>query len=384
SWRRQAVGNMPTGLLTAAGAMGALFLVIVLTQPVSRAEARTAPGIVAALRSIDRLPTDSPAHLALGVGFADAEPALARPALDAAVALNPASPGPRDTRAVLAAQLGDDEQALLDIEESMFRAPSRAQHPVLTSRAVAWLPAESRAATERGFGRAMDGAGYRAAVALAGFYSGVADRRAAAAAWEQAAELAPRRVYAASLLRRAGWELLQAQDLDAAEAYFRRAIDLAPADASARGLLIARVHGVRGELDYAAQQSEEGIRAGADAYEMDLALAEAGRQAGDTDLEIATLKRGIARQPADVRAHYRLGLAWFRRGDYNLAVPALEAASRVSPDYAPAWYYLAIAAERGYNFDLAGRAFERATAAAPANTHFRKQQQRFAARLENG
>ena len=34
-------------------------------------------------------------------------------------------------------------------------------------------------------------------MALAGFYSGVHDRKAAAVAWEQAAELSPKRPYAA-------------------------------------------------------------------------------------------------------------------------------------------------------------------------------------------
>ena len=384
SWTMEAGQRLPAAFTPAIASLGALLLCLVVTQATPRAQASAQSGLVAALRGVERRPTRSAAHMALGVGLADVGPEFARSSLDAAVALNPGSPGPRDARAVAVAQLGDDEQALRDIEESMFRAPSRAAHPLLSTAAASWLPPESREAAERGFKRAMDGAGYRAAVALAGLYSGVADRQAAAAAWEQAAELAPGSVYVAALLRRSGWELLQAEDLEGAESRLRRAIAAAPSEGGARGLLIASILGPRGDLEMAEVQAKEAVSAGADAYEMDLALAEAGRAAGQPEFEISVLKRGTGRRPADLRGHYRLGRAYFRLGDYARAASAFEAASRVSPEYAPAWYYLAVAAERGYRFELAGRAFERAVAEAPSNAKYREQQKRFTARLENG
>jgi tetratricopeptide (TPR) repeat protein len=116
---------------------------------------------------------------------------------------------------------------------------------------------------------------------------------------------------------------------------------------------------------------------------MDLAMAEAARLAGDPPLEIENLQRASAIRPRDVRAHYRLGLAYYRLRDYDRAAPALQTATRVSRDYAPAWYYLALAAERDYNFTLAAQAFAEATRLDPKNANFRKQQQRFTARFEN-
>lgn len=383
SWQTE-TERVSAGFAPAIAAAGVVSLCLVMAQSTLRAEAVTRTGLAAALHNIESQPTRSPGHLALGATLADIGPELARSPLDVAVALNPGNPGPRDARAIVVWRLGDREQALRDVEESMFRAPSLAVHPFLSSEVAKWLPPESREAAERGFERAVDDVGYRAVVALAALHSGVADREAAAAAWERAAGLAPRGAYSATLLRRAGWELLDLQDIDRAEVHLRRAIAAAPGDTAARSLLIAGVLGPRENLEQAQAEAAEGVAAGADAYELDLALAEAGRSAGHPEFEISVLKRGVDRRPGDVRGHYRLGLAHFRQENYAAAVSALGAATRVSPDHAPAWYYLAIAAERGYQFELAGQAFDRAVSEAPFNASYREQQKRFAARLEEG
>ena len=374
---------LPTSFLTVSILLAGVFLVVVFSQPTPSGNREAPRGMMSALRSIEDFPVDSPAHLNLSVRFADLSPELARPSLDAAVALNPSSPGPRDARAVLAARMGDEALALADIEESMYRAPSRAQHPLLGSKVVAWLPPESRAATERGFRRAIEGTGYRAAVALAGFFSGAADHEAAARAWQQAAELAPRQVYAAGLLRRAGWELLQAEDLDGAEVLLRESIALAPEEAAARSILIAHVMGRRGDLDGASLAYEEGLAADVDPYEMDLAFAEAARAGGNVDREILLLDLAVSRNRFDLRAGYRRGLVSLRRGNYPLAAKHFERAIQISPGFAPAWYYLGRANDLAYNFDAARDAYQNAVRLDPDRAAYASRLRQFIERYDN-
>jgi tetratricopeptide (TPR) repeat protein len=376
--------HLSNATLSLSTLLAVVFLGLVFAQPTASGNREAPRGMMAALRSIEEFPVDSPAHLNLSLRFADLSPELALESLNAAVALNPNSPGPRDARAVLSARLGNEALALSDIEESMYRAPSRSQHPLLGSAAVSWLPAESRAAAERGFRRAAEGAGYRAVVALAGFYSGVADRESAARAWGQAADLVPREMQAAGLLRRAGWELLQAGDLDGAETLLRASIRRAPTEARPRALLIAQVMGGRGDLAGAKREHDRALTDGVERYEMDLALAEAGRLGGDSLLEIQMLKDAAALRPRDPRGYYRLGLAYFREGNYASSVTALEKTTRASPAYASAWYHLALAAERSYDFTLASQAFLEATRLDPENAYFRAQQTRFTQRFRDG
>lgn len=381
SWKREMRSParrlwVPVGAVAAVG-----FLAAVLTQPTTTAS--TPIGLAGALQRIEESPTRSSAHLALGVELAELSPALARPALDAAVVLNPSSPGPRDARVVVAAQMGDRDLALREIEESMYRAPSTTLHPLLAARAATWLPPESREAAERGFGRAVEGAGFRAAIALASFRSSVREHRAAASAWERAAALAPTAT-SAVLLERAGWELARVGDLDEAEAVLRRAIDVAPKETGPRTVLIGQVLGRRGDIGAARREVEAGQDAGADSYELRLALGDAARFAEEFELERAVLLEATRRRPGDVRAHYRLGMSWYRDKHWAKAAQSLEDATRAEGDYAPAWFYLALASERAYEFHAAARAFARAVDAAPENVHYREQRERFAARLEAG
>ena len=141
--------HLSNATLSLSTLLAVVFLGLVFAQPTASGNREAPRGMMAALRSIEEFPVDSPAHLNLSLRFADLSPELALESLNAAVALNPNSPGPRDARAVLSARLGNEALALSDIEESMYRAPSRSQHPLLGSAAVSWLPAESRAAAER-------------------------------------------------------------------------------------------------------------------------------------------------------------------------------------------------------------------------------------------
>ncbi len=381
-WEPRAFRSPVRGLGSIAGLGAGVFVAIVLTQPASVAPGD--PGIAGALSQVERTPARSSAHLRLAVELAELSPSLARRALDAAVALNPVSPGPRDARVVVLAQLGERDIALREIEESMFWAPSTTLHPLLAARAATWLPADSRSAVERGFTRAVDGgAGFRAAIALASFRSSVRERRAAAAAWEQAANLAPRAT-SAVLLEHAGRELAWVDDLDEAEVLLRRSIEVDPAAFGPRSVLIAQVLGRRADIHTARREVVEGTAAGADAYELELAFGEAAFRAEDVDLERSVLESAVRRRPGDERAHYRLGLSWYREKQWTRAARSLEVATRLGGGTAPAWFYLALALERGGEFHAAARAFARAVAAAPENLHYREQRERFVARLEAG
>lgn len=370
-----------------AGAGAVAFLALVALQPGSDRAEVEAGNLGSSLRTIARRPYLSSGHLALGVDLASvdpSDPSLAREPLDVAVALNPSSPGPRDARAVLAAQVGDEEFALREIEESTYRSPSRIQHPMLVSESAAWLPPRTRAAAARGFERAIDDAGFKAAASLASFHAAGREHREAAAAWEQAARLAPTRAYASTFLRHAGWELTRVEAYDEAEETLRRSIALAPGAESPRVVLIRNVFGPRRDLDAARAAAEDAIAAGADRYEIRLALAEAARLAEAPMVERALLTQAVEERPGDPRGHYQLGLAEYRQQRYERSMLALESATRLSPDHAGAWFYLGLAAERAYRFDVAGGAFETATRLDPVHAGYRRNQIRFQRRLANG
>ena len=169
-----------------------------------------------------------------------------------------------------------------------------------------------------------------------------------------------------------------------ARSVLTQAIALAPRESGARALMIAQILGEQGRLDEARDLAAEGVSAGADPYEMDLAVAEAARLSDDPVTEVRALQDAIARRGHDVRAHYRLGLAYYRAARYPRAILALESATRVSHEHAPAWFYLGVSAEREYDFRLAEKAFARAVDLAPENPMYRTHRNRFVDRLQSG
>ncbi|MDG1958275.1 MAG: O-antigen ligase family protein [Candidatus Binatia bacterium] len=361
-----------------------VFLVLVFSQRTPGASREAPRGMMASLRSIADFPVDSNAHLNLSVRFSDMSLTLAQSSVNAAVMINPSSPGARDARAVLATRLGNRDMALADIEESMFRAPSRVLHPVLSVAEVSWLSKEVREATERGFRRAMKSEGYRAAVSLAAFYSDISSHSVAAEVWLQAADLAPRHADKAIFLRQAARELVKAGDLAQSEVLIRRSIAMAPSSLKSRRVLITEILGRQDNLSAAVEEFSRGIESGIDEYELTLALADAGRLSQVPEFEVRKLEHAIRVNPFKPKARLRLGKIYLARRRYDLAAQEFRLATNYSPRLGEAWYLLGLASERAYDFDTATSAYQRAADIAPQSAKFARGLAVFSARQDIG
>lgn len=383
SWAEEKVAKA-TGRRFGLAACAAALLVAVVVQADPGRWTKAPLGMVASLHSLDRRPIDAPTQLALGLALSRVRPELAREALDVAVALDPAMPAQRLARVWMLSETGERESVLREIEESTYRAPSLQRHPLLSEEAATRMDPVHHAAAARGLERAVPRAGLPAAVALAGLHARARQHRDAALAWERAVALAPSGSHQVVFLRRAGWERSQDGDLEGAEAALRRAIEIRPEDPKARAALLSYVLAPRGDLPSAVEEAREAVDARADSLEVDVALAEVARQAGDEELELSILSRVADRYPGDVRAHLRFGFALHRQGRFAEAVDRFVRATRLAPGNAVGWYHLGLAAERAYEFQLAEQAFARAVEEAPGNSDYRRNRDRFRRRVERG
>ncbi|MDB4678624.1 O-antigen ligase family protein, partial [bacterium] len=382
STRGASARPLPTSFLTVSVLLAGVFLVLVFSQPTPSGNREAPRGMMSALRSIEDFPVDSPAHLNLSVRFADLSPELARRSLDVAVAINPGVPGPRDARAILAARMGDDALALEDIEESMYRAPSESLHPLVQSQGIAWLGNAAQEAALKGLGRSVTSNGYRAKVAIAAFLYSTGNRPAAAAAWEHAAGYAPEARKTAALLARAGYEYALLSRYDQATKVLTLSLGKEPGLTRSWVTLIANVFGATGDLDAAVLSAENAVESGADQYEIALALAEAARLSGDSDLQERQLRSAIDLDPFNPRASYRLGLLLYAQNRFDAAATSLLGSVERDPSNARAWFYLGLSAERSYQFDLAGRAYAEGARRDTSDPAYLRAHQRFQGRMK--
>lgn len=377
STRRQQRRAALAALVAAGGG-----LALVGTQP-ARLEASSGPASPGrALEQAAAFPTSPGPRLSLASQLGRVSPEAARPVLESAVLLDPRAPGPRDALAAALAASGEREAALAQIEEAVAQAPRRADHAYLAPEVARWLSPDESAAVRRGLARAIPRSGAAAAVSLASFSRDRGDWASAAEAWLAAARHAPSARARAAYLESAGLDFARSGRRDAAERALRRAIALDPADPRPVAALLTRVLGPAGSLDEAAALGRRAVAAGADPYEIELALAEAARRAGDTAAERRALARATARRPGDARAYLALGLSHVRASEWAPASAAFERAVEADPGRASAWYQLGVCEERLYHFDRARRAFEASVREAPDDEDYRRNLERFVARIQ--
>ena len=364
----------------AASVAAAVGLVAVLLQP-TRTEPPATAAIADAIVASERHPLRPEPRVALAGRVLRYAPEQARDLLEKTVSLDPQGPAARDLLATTLVRLGDRPAALAALEESVARSPYRLNHRYLATAAVRWLYADERAAIERGFARALPGAGDQAAVSLALFHRERREYGSSAPAWQQAADLAGMPRLRADYFRLAGEDFARSGRLDEARNALEQSLALRPGHVHTWVALLTEVVGPNGDADASRRVAQRAMDAGVDPYEVQLALAEGARRAEDFGLERAALDRAVELRPRGARGRHRRGMLRYRDEDWAAAAKDFRAAVDADPKLAAAWYYLGHAEERQYHFDEARVAFESAVEHHPASSAYRRNLARFEERL---
>ncbi|HLW71089.1 MAG TPA: O-antigen ligase family protein [Candidatus Binataceae bacterium] len=352
------------GALAACGLICAVYLQAGGSYPYDITARR---GLAYAARNLTAHPAMASAHLALVAALgreAAAELRLAE--LRIAVWLDPNDPAARDQYAQGLLQAGNRAAGLAQIATAVNRAPMMLEHYYLAASLIPWLLPDEQAAVARGFTRAIDD-GYPGAVGeLAAFYRDLGRTRDVGALYEQAALRTADADQRMEDLIKAGTNYGIAGDAAAAIRNLRAAAEIDHADARPYAELARSVYGPEGKLTEANAAVEEGMRNGADRFDLDVALADAAEQSSDPRAAESALEAAL-RERSSFALTMRLGGLYLANGDFAPAVLSFGRATALEPDSAAAWFALGEAHERDYDYIAASDAYARAHRLDPAN-----------------
>ena len=155
-----------------------------------------------------------------------------------------------------------------------------------------------------------------------------------------------------------------------AEGFFRAAMEQAPGDPAPYVALVKSVYGPDRDMQSAKAAMDEAAKVGNnDPYDLDLALADAAREAGDTDAQESALKGAVAERPEGGEVLLALGEFYLSQSSYDRAALTLQQAVDADPT-ARAYFDLGHAHEGAYNYDEAEKAYEQAAELDPGNRAF--------------
>lgn len=316
-------------------------------------------------------PAAEVAHLELARLMPESGSALIRrDQLQVAVWLNPNDPGARDLYARALLLAGEKKTALAQITLSVTNSPELGTHYYLEQRAIPWLLPDEQAAVDGGFRRAL-AAGYGASFhEFATFYELLGRYRDAAEVYAEAARRQNDPQVEASYLTDAGSNYARADDYYDAERFLRTAITLDPDNPKPYGEM-ARWVFLPKNTAAAIAMVDEGIRNGADPFELNVALAHAAEDRLDQNTAAAALERAL-----QYRSSYsqimELGALYIALRRYDRAVLSYRQAVELQPDSAPAFRALGQAEEAAYDFMGAAKDYRRAAELAPGNREYRQ------------
>lgn len=320
--------------------------------------------------------------------------------LSAALWLEPANPYFRDRYAAALVQAGRADEALREITVSVYNAPDFNVHGYLAKDGLAKLSPAQQRAIEAGFHRAMARHSPSAVAGLGEFYAGVGRFAEQAALYEQAALAEKDAGRKVDLALRAGAAYAKAQNFAKAERLMSEAIVSNRADPRPYEYLIREIYGARKDLLGAKQILSEGLRNGAPALALNLALAEAAHKAenadevdnalaaaksvvaeaakelypfemylqladgagrvGARDQELAAMLAALELQPTDSDVLSRIANVYSGQKNYDRTVMYLEKLAQVEYNSGYVFFRLAQAEEARYRYAAAGRAYGRA------------------------
>jgi tetratricopeptide (TPR) repeat protein len=346
--------------------------------------------------------------------------------LRAALWLNPTDPYIRDQYARLLLGAGKQAEGLSEVSRSVFNAPYLFAHYYLSGRLVSWLSPEEKNAVETGLKKANALKYPDAMVNLAAFYGATERFADQAKLFEEGARRTKEATMSADLFIKASASYLKADDDKSAETLLRKAASLVPNDPRPYQTLAAMIYGPRKDADNISKTIAEGIKNGAPAFDLYLALAEATHKAGaldETKKALALAKDALRTEEGDdpqpLNLYYslaetaerlgfrdeakaallhvlelrssstetllRLANLYFQDNNFDRAAYYFRSYTDINPAAADAFYRLALAEERQYRFPAAEAAYKRAMELAPQQDAYRQGYEGLKARVaQNG
>ena len=308
-------------------------------------------------------PAHASAHLWLAHALLDEkQPDAAGRQLLIAVRLDPANPDAHDALAQVLFQSGDRAGSLEQVTQSVARSPRPSTHAYMSPAALGTLTAAELAAVERGFRLALWNSD--AVYGLGYFYDDLARSKDRGALYESAARREADPDTRLDYLLKAGDSYFAAGDPSAAGAALHQAVLLRPDDPRAYRA-IAAYYGSHRDLSRARAAIAEGIAAGADPVELNIALADAAWKANDRGLAVNALDRAMEAGPVGFDANLEIGVRYLDCEKFTRAILPLKAAVAADPETADGYYYLASAEQNSYDFAAAAAALKKAIDIAP-------------------
>ena len=284
--------------------------------------------------------------------------------------LDPSNPSVRDLYAAALFRLGREEEALQEISQSVFYAPSPENHRYLDFDLIPWLSKPEQQAVEKGLQQATAGGDAQAFRGLGHFYTALKRFSEKGALYEAAARRHTQGETQAGYLIQAGLAYLEADNDQLGEELFRQATTLIPNEAQPYQYLITRVFAVRGDLDAAKATVVDGIQNGADPFVLSLALAEMAQGIQAYESARKALEYATNLRPSAFEAHLRLGQVYIQEKNFDRAALALQKALQITPSSAIASFSLGLAEEGRYKFFPAKEAYARAMELEPETTAY--------------
>ena len=326
-------------------------------------------------RNLVNHPAMAAVHLAMAQMMPDGAQAQRRELL-AAVWLDPNEPLARDLLARNLLMAGRKSEALKQISTSVYRAPFLQFHYYLAPSAIRWLLPEEQEAVVRGFNQAIDSDFAGAADELNSFYLQLGRERDAAAAFEHAAKVTSVESRRLDFLLDAGRQYATLQEYVNGGRALLLACRVDPADARAYAELAELVYGPQNMLSAAAAIVDQGIKAGADPYALEMALGRTAQTSGHNQIAEAAFSRAIDYDPS-FDAMFELGRVYFAEERFGRAASTLEQATELNPQSANAFMWLGRAHEANFDYYRAARAYRRALSLAPGDAELRRQYHEF-------
>jgi O-antigen ligase/tetratricopeptide (TPR) repeat protein len=332
--------------------------------------------------------------------------------LRASLWLNPTDPYIRDQYARMLLGAGKPAEGLSEVTRSVLNAPSFAVHYYLNGRLLPWLSPAEKNAVESGFKKANALEYPEAMDSLAAFYGATERFADQGKLYEEAADRARDASVSADLFIEAAAGYLKAGDDKDAEALLRKAVARNPKDPRSYQMLATMIYGPRKETGGISKIISEGLKNGAPAFELYLALAEATHKAGALDeakKALAKAKEALRTGEGDgqqtLRDYYslsetaqklgfgdeakatllavldvrststetllRLANLYFQENNLDRAAYYFRSYVEINPA-AAVFYQLALAEERQYRFAAAEAAYKRAMELAPEVQGYRQ------------
>jgi tetratricopeptide (TPR) repeat protein len=331
-----------------------------------------------------RHPAMAESHLALAeTAAANADHELHDRELRAAVWLDPNDPAARDRYARDLLIVGDQRAGLDEITRSVYRAPESQAHYYLRPGLIPWLLPDEQAAIADGLEQAVDYQYAGARDTLAAFYRELGRYDDLGQLFEKLAidETEPSRKI--SDLVESGSDYARAGRATTAIAKLREATAIDPQDARPYAELARAVYGPNHQMEAAQAIIQEGLRAAADPFQLEIALADASEKADSPRATEDALEAALHARPSFSIA-MRLGSFYLDDQRPARAAAAFERAAEIDSGSAEAWFALAQAREREFDYAAAARAYDRAQILEPRSRYYASIYEAFERRMAQG